>query len=137
LQTAFSFEAAREFAFRTVSQINVNYRASPLSQGRAGHVHGGDRMPWVVVEGLDNHYGLVKTAWQAQVYGAARPELAAWCADRKLPLETFPWAQQYAQAGLARDALYLLRPDTYVGLADETGSADVLEGYLRRGPMAN
>jgi hypothetical protein len=31
------------------------------------------------------------------------------------------------QAGLARDALYLLRPDTYVGLADETDSADVLE----------
>jgi hypothetical protein len=28
---------------------------------------------------------------------------------------------------LARDALYLLRPDTYVGLADETDSADVLE----------
>jgi 2-polyprenyl-6-methoxyphenol hydroxylase-like FAD-dependent oxidoreductase len=137
LQAAFSFEAAREFAFRTVSQINVNYRASPLSQGRAGHVHGGDRMPWVVVDGLDNHHGLTKTAWQAQVYGAARPELAAWCAEQKLPLETFPWATQYAQAGLARDALYLMRPDTYVGLADETASADVLQSYLRRGPMAN
>ena len=47
------------------------------------------------------------------------------------------WAPQYAHAGLARDALYLLRPDTYVGLADETGSADVLQSYLRRGPMAN
>ena len=51
LQAALSFEAAREFAFRTVSQINVNYRASPLSQGRAGHVHAGDRMPWVAVDG--------------------------------------------------------------------------------------
>ncbi len=137
LQTAFSFEAARQFAFRTVSQINVNYRASPLSQGKAGHVHGGDRMPWVVVGGVDNHHELKKTAWQAQVYGAARPELVAWCADQKLPLETFPWAPQYARAGLARDALYLLRPDTYVGLADETGSADVLRSYLRRGPTSN
>jgi hypothetical protein len=98
LKTAFSFEVAREFAFRADSQINVNYRASPLSQGRAGHVHGGDRMPWVVVDGLDNHHGLTKTAWQAQVYGAASPELAARRADQRLPLETFPWAQEYAQA---------------------------------------
>ena len=137
LQTALSFEAAREFAFRTVSQINVNYRASPLSQGKAGHVHGGDRMPWVVVDGADNHHELKKTAWQAQVYGAARPELVAWCADQKLGLQTFPWAPQYARAGLARDALYLLRPDTYVGLADETGSADVLRSYMRSGPTSN
>jgi 2-polyprenyl-6-methoxyphenol hydroxylase-like FAD-dependent oxidoreductase len=137
LQTAFSFKTARTFAFRTVSQINVNYRASPLSQGAAGHVHGGDRMPWVVVDGVDNYAGLTKTAWQAHVYGAARPELAAWCADQKVPLKVFPWAPQCAQAGLARDAVYLLRPDTYVGLADESGSADVLRSYLRKGAMSN
>ena len=46
LQAALSFEAAREFAFRTVSQINVNYRASPLSQGGAGHVHAGRSHAW-------------------------------------------------------------------------------------------
>jgi hypothetical protein len=122
---------------RSKPNPNSATRASPLSQGKAGHVHGGDRMPWVVVDGLDNHHGLMKTAWQAQVYGAARPELTAWCADQKLPLETFTWALQYAQAGLARDALYLMRPNTYVGLVDETGSADVLQTYLRRGPMTN
>jgi 2-polyprenyl-6-methoxyphenol hydroxylase-like FAD-dependent oxidoreductase len=137
LRTVFSFDAARAFAFRTVSQINLNYRGGPLSQGKAGHVHGGDRMPWVVVDGLDNHAGLTKTTWQAHVYGAARPELTAWCADHKLPLEIFPWAPQCAEAGLARDAVYLLRPDTYVGLADESGSADVLRSYLRKGPMSN
>ncbi len=72
-------------------------------------------MPWVVVDGVDNQHKLKKTAWQAQVYGAARPELVARCADQKLALHTFPWAPEYAQAGLARDALYLLRPDIYVG----------------------
>jgi hypothetical protein len=59
------------------------------------------------------------------------------CADQKLPLETFPWAHEYAEAGLARVALYLMRPDTDVGLADEMVSADVLESYLPGGPMAN
>ncbi len=41
-----SFEASREFLFRTVSQVTLHYRGMPLSQGAAGHVHGGDRLPW-------------------------------------------------------------------------------------------
>ena len=40
------FEFAREFLFRTVSQIMLNYREGPLSAGTAGQVHGGDRLPW-------------------------------------------------------------------------------------------
>ena len=30
------FETAREYLFRTVSQISLNYRGGPLSQGAAG-----------------------------------------------------------------------------------------------------
>ena len=30
-------------------------------------------------------------------------------------------------AGLARDAIYLLRPDTYVALADASGAPDALD----------
>ena len=41
------FRAVRRLMFRTVSQIAVNYRASPLSEGWASAVHGGDRLPWV------------------------------------------------------------------------------------------
>ena len=37
----------RRFAFRTVSQIGIEYRKSPLSAGAAGSVRGGDRLPWV------------------------------------------------------------------------------------------
>jgi hypothetical protein len=65
------------------------------------------------------------------------PDVVEWCSDQKLPLETFPWASQYAHPGLARNTLYLLRPDTYVGLADETASADLVRSYLWRGPTAN
>jgi hypothetical protein len=31
--------------------------------------------------------------------------------------------------GLARNALYLLRPDTYVALADVSGSPDTVDRY--------
>ena len=43
----FALTAVRRFMFRTVSQTAVNYRGSSLSEGRAGAVHGGDRLPWV------------------------------------------------------------------------------------------
>ena len=34
------------------------------------------------------------------------------------------------RAGLLRNAVYLIRPDGYVGLADAGGSASVISGYL-------
>ena len=33
-------------------------------------------------------------------------------------------------AGFERDALYLLRPDTYVALADPAGSPEVVERFF-------
>jgi hypothetical protein len=50
---------------------------------------------------------------------------------QKLPLHVFDWRPGYEAAGLARDALYLLRPDTYVALADGAGAPDVIERYFR------
>src|SRR5262249_8386009 len=49
------FGAVREFLFRTVSQVTINYRQSALSEGKAGSVHGGDRLPWVAADGVDNY----------------------------------------------------------------------------------
>src|SRR5580698_6910025 len=43
----FSSRVFRRLMFRTVSQVNVNYRVSSLSRGRVGSVHAGDRLPWV------------------------------------------------------------------------------------------
>ena len=128
---AIAFQPVREFMFRTVSQIMLNYRNGPLSRGAAGHVHGGDRLPWALVDGADNFATPATLDWQVHVYGAAKAELAAWCAAQKLPLQVFEWQPPYEAVGLARDALYLLRPDTYVALADGAGTADVVERYFR------
>ena len=126
----FAFEPVGEFMFRTVSQIVLNYRNGPLSRGTAGHVHGGDRLPWARVDGADNFATLATLDWQVHVYGAAKAELAAWCAAQNVPLHVFDWRPAHEMAGLGRDALYLLRPDTYVALADGAGAADVLERYF-------
>ncbi len=41
--TLFKLKATREFMFSAVSQIVIAYRDSPISAGKAGAVHGGDR----------------------------------------------------------------------------------------------
>jgi hypothetical protein len=127
---ATAFEPVREFMFRTVSQITLNYRQGPLSRGIAGGVHGGDRLPWVNVDGADNFTPLTSMDWQVHVYGSVSAELRAWCAAQDLPIHSFGWRYEYERAGLARDALYLLRPDTYVALADASGAPAALERYF-------
>jgi 2-polyprenyl-6-methoxyphenol hydroxylase-like FAD-dependent oxidoreductase len=125
-----AFESAREWLFRTVSQITLNYRHSPLSEGAAGEVHGGDRLPWVEVDGASNFDALTEIRWQAHVYGTASGALGAWCRDHDIPLQVFDWHEKHEAAGLVRDALYLLRPDTYVALADASGAPNRIAHYF-------
>jgi 2-polyprenyl-6-methoxyphenol hydroxylase-like FAD-dependent oxidoreductase len=128
----FAIAAARRFMFRTVSQTAVRYRGSRLSEGRAGKVHGGDRLPWVPTNqnDLDNFAALTSLDWQVHVYGDASRAIRAACDERKLPLHVFPWRPETGRAGLQRNAVYLVRPDGYVALADPEGSAATLIAYL-------
>jgi hypothetical protein len=124
--------AVRRWLFRTVSQIGVTYRHSPLSAGAAGAVRGGDRLPWVETEpGPDNFAPLAALTWQAHVYGEPRSGLAEVCAELHLPLHLFAWRQGMRRAGLLRKALYLVRPDGYVALADPHADPERLRGYWR------
>ena len=126
----------RRFMFRTVSQTAVNYRGSSLSEGRAGTVHGGDRLPWVKADvngvGEDNFTPLTSLDWQVHVYGDAAPEIRAVCDERTLPLHVFPWRPEMGRTGLRRNAVYLVRPDGYVALADPEGSGSADHVLSRR-----
>jgi 2-polyprenyl-6-methoxyphenol hydroxylase-like FAD-dependent oxidoreductase len=130
----FTFAATRRFMFRTISQTAVNYRASSLSEGRAGTVHGGDRLPWVQTDlndfDGDNFTPLTSLDWQVHVYGDAVSAIQAVCDVRKLPLHVFPWRPEMDRTGLQRSAVYLVRPDGYVALADPEGSASAITSYF-------
>jgi len=130
----FRLKAVRRFLFRTVSQTVVNYRGSRLSEGRAGAVHGGDRLPWVMVkdDGVeqDNFMPLTSLDWQVHVYGVAEPEIQAVCDERRLPLHVFPWRGEMGRTGLRRDTVYLVRPDGYVALVNSDGGAAAVASYL-------
>ena len=126
------FRAVRRLMFRTVSQIAVNYRASPLSEGWASAVHGGDRLPWVNndVGVKDNFAPLTSLDWQVHVYGEAPAEIRTLCAERNLPLHVFPWRSNMDRSGLRRDAVYLVRPDGYVATAASERGAEKVASYL-------
>jgi 2-polyprenyl-6-methoxyphenol hydroxylase-like FAD-dependent oxidoreductase len=131
LPLMFRVPAGRRFFFRTVSQTVLNYRDGPLSKGIAGNVHGGDRLPWVAADGRDNYAPLDSVAWQVHIYGSAREELAEWCAAHAVRLQVFEWSVAHEAAGLARDAIYLLRPDSYVALAGAIGTGMALADYFK------
>jgi hypothetical protein len=127
----FRLASVRRFLFHTVSQIGVHYHNSPLSVGAAGAVRGGDRLPWVETEpGQDNFAPLDALTWQVHVYGEPRDGLVAVCAELQLPLHLFAWQQAMPRAGLRRAALYLVRPDGYVALADPHADPDRLRQYF-------
>jgi 2-polyprenyl-6-methoxyphenol hydroxylase-like FAD-dependent oxidoreductase len=121
----------RRFMFQTLSQFGVNYRHSSLSAGSAGDVRGGDRLPWVQMgPGQDNFAPLTSLKWQVHVYGEARPGVAEACAKLELPLHSFAWQPGMRRAGLERAALYLIRPDGYVALADPEADPERLRQYF-------
>jgi len=121
----------REYFFRTISQTVLHYRHAPLNSGTAGRIRGGERLPWVEIAGGDNFAPLPRPGWQVHVYGKPRPEVQAWCDTHRVPLRSYPWSEACTHTGLARDAVHLLRPDTYVGLAAGSPSLHVLDEYLR------
>ena len=126
------FSLGRRAIFRTISQMRIHYPDSPLSDGTAGEVHGGDRLPWTGAHGADNFAPLRSLDWQAHVYGHADATLQTTCREQGLPLHVFAWSEGASEAGLERDALYLVRPDGYVALAVTGDVARRLTSFRER-----
>src|SRR5215469_3467064 len=102
------------------------------SEGKAGEVHGGDRLPWVRMGADDNFAPLRSLEWQVHVYGEIKEDLET--ASRELGLAThvFAWSDTAADAGIKRDAAYLVRPDGHVALASSEQSVMSLKAFIDR-----
>jgi len=132
LPQAAKFEPARNYLFRTISQITLNYRGKGLDHGHVGSVHGGDRLPWVRTRDGDNTKALKRIGWQVHVYGAAEERLRRWCEARRIPIEVYPLSDAMGHAGLRENALYLIRPDTYVALAEPSQAVSAVEQFFAK-----
>ncbi|MES2124665.1 MAG: FAD-dependent monooxygenase [Gemmatimonadota bacterium] len=117
--------AARRFIFRNLSQTAITYRACHLNRGKAGAIHGGDRLPWVAPaqQGApDNFTPLSSLDWQVHVHGEVEAGIVAACEKAQLSLHRFGWSDGAARAGYQRGAAYLVRPDGYVAEAGWIGN---------------
>lgn len=124
------FSAVRRAAFQLVSQVRIHYHHSPLSLGTVSHLSGGDRLPWLRYANTDNFAPLTSVDWQVHVYGTVTPELRDAARAHGFPPHELLWSDAAHDAGLEKDAVYLVRPDGYLGFASATQDATGLSAYL-------
>jgi 2-polyprenyl-6-methoxyphenol hydroxylase-like FAD-dependent oxidoreductase len=141
---AMKIQRVRNLAFRTISQIGIRYRKSPLSQTLAGLPKSapvaGDRFPWMQLKlraggpAEDLFQQLDDTRFNLLVMGqpapaAGMPGLGDLLGVHAIPDEAANSAE-LGRVGITGPAFYLLRPDGYVGLAGTRFDADAVKRYL-------
>jgi hypothetical protein len=123
--------AVRRFAFRSLSQIGINYRQSPMSRTLPGAgKHGpraGDRFPWLQLRFEANgtmedlFQRLDDTRFNLLVVGQPPPSAESFGLGDLLLVHSIPRdvdnANTLAAVSIGDRAFYLLRPDGHVGLA--------------------
>jgi hypothetical protein len=122
---ALRFEAFRQFAFGTVSQIGIAYPDSPLSQSiatlPAGAPRAGDRFPWFE----DLYARLDDTCFNLVVVGQSAPS-----SELQAALEGRVRVHALTTDRLPSPSFYLLRPDGHVGLVGGKLDVDAVTRYL-------
>jgi 2-polyprenyl-6-methoxyphenol hydroxylase-like FAD-dependent oxidoreductase len=139
---AMKFERAQKLAFRTISQVGIRYRRSPLSQTLDGLPEGapvaGDRFPWLQlkmradgpVEDLfakldDTRFNLLVIG-QSFDQSTGNGELLCTHVIPDDPANQ----RELGRAHIFGPAFYLLRPDGHVGLAGTRLEAAAVTRYL-------
>jgi 2-polyprenyl-6-methoxyphenol hydroxylase-like FAD-dependent oxidoreductase len=126
------FKLFLRFVFRTISQIRIKYRESILSQGVAGRVYAGDRLPWVNYPNGDNFEPLQSLKWQVHIYGVASDGFRNAIRDLNIELYEFASNEETQAKGLLKDAPYLVRPDGHIAWASRHQDSEALKAYISR-----
>lgn len=123
----FQHQVLRQYFFRFVSQMKINYRDSWLSVKNSGALQGGDRLPWIKTGNSDNFASLTSLAWQVHVYGKAKTQVTSMLQNQNIPLVEFAWSIDTKNKGLIENAAYLIRPDGYISVIDTTENGEQIE----------
>ena len=137
LSFLFQFRFVRRSVFLLLSQTQINYRNSILSEGISGKLKSGDRLPWVrFTEGTfpatDNFESLKSMKWQAHCYGVLSEGTKQLFNERGLEYHVFPWNDKIYSTGLKNSMIYIIRPDGYIGLAALQSEPAAITRYLNK-----
>jgi len=124
------FKFILTFMFRTVSQTRIQYHSSFLSEGTAGKIRAGDRLPWVHANADDNHSYLSSLEWQIHVYGSLDQSFKVELTD--FAIHQMPFSQEMKRKGFLENAAYLIRPDGYVALAIPSQNSAAVKNYFNK-----
>jgi hypothetical protein len=144
MSRAMTIERVRKLAFRTISQIGIRYRKSPLSQTLAGlpeaAPQAGDRFPWMQLKlGAggpieDLFQKLDDTRFNLLIVGQPPPSAEALGLGELLHIHAITDdpanLAELARVGISGSAFYLLRPDGHVGIAGTRLDASAVKRYL-------
>lgn len=121
-------ESFRRSLFQTLSQTRIKYRDSAISEGHAGDLHGGDRMPWTG----DNFGHEFSLDWHVQHFGETSADFAREAERLGLPVVNLPFTKRAKINGVSERAVYLVRPDGHIALVLAHQDPDALSGFLSR-----
>jgi 2-polyprenyl-6-methoxyphenol hydroxylase-like FAD-dependent oxidoreductase len=132
------------FAFRTVSQLGIQYRSGPLSRTVGDWPRdapqAGDRFPWLHLQfeaagsREDSFRKLDDRHFLLLVFGQTLPSTAVaddlWTA-REIP-QTPENSAELVRARIPRPSYFLVRPDGYIGLCGTVVDPQALQRYMTR-----
>jgi 2-polyprenyl-6-methoxyphenol hydroxylase-like FAD-dependent oxidoreductase len=128
---AMTIERIRTLAFRSISQIGIRYRDSPLSQ-TLGSIddaapQAGDRFPWLKLAvtgsgGVQDLFEMLDDrCFNVLVFGQPAPTSSIVGGGERLRMLAIPDGGSnrtaLAGVGIGGQAFYLVRPDGHIGLA--------------------
>jgi hypothetical protein len=141
---AMTVERVRALAFRSISQIGIRYRGSPLSQTLDAMPKdapmAGDRFPWLMLkldaagsaEDLFSRFD--DRRFTLLVIGQPVPAAASLARNDLLRVLAIPDDPVNRTAldrvGIGAQAFYLVRPDGHIGLAGTRLSAAAVDAYF-------
>lgn len=124
------FKTLKKLIFKTISQTNLNYRHSELSTGEYGEIKGGDRLPWVHTNNIDNFEPLKTCDWQIHSYGKVTQALKHLAFETGIPLYDVSWNRSINAKGIKEDSVFLVRPDSYVSVATNLHNLDPIKTMI-------
>lgn len=141
---AMTRDRIRKLAFRTISQVGIQYRKSPLSETlaglRDGAPHAGDRFPWLLLKLQRNGYvedlfaKLDDTRFNLILIGQPSASVRVPGLGDLLRIHAIPSDpandRELARAQIPQPSFYVLRPDGHVGLAGTRLDAAAVTRYV-------